>query len=101
MVIFGCFVLLAVIGPWIAPEDPSKTGGPVLQSPSAQHLLGTTQSGQDILSQILVGARTSMLVGLVAATFATAPRRPHRRDRRLRGRLDGRHPVHAHQHLPW
>lgn len=72
VVIFGCFVLLAVIGPWIAPEDPSKTGGPVLQSPTAQHLLGTTQSGQDILSQILVGARTSMLVGLVAATFATA-----------------------------
>ncbi|MDI2126074.1 ABC transporter permease [Yinghuangia seranimata] len=72
VLIFGSFVLLAVIGPYIAPDDPSKTGGPVLQSPSADHLLGTTQSGQDVLSQILVGARTSMLVGFVAATFATA-----------------------------
>ncbi|WTW94089.1 ABC transporter permease [Streptomycetaceae bacterium NBC_01309] len=72
LIIFGAFVLLAVIGPWIAPEDPSKTGGPILQSPSGEHLLGTTQSGQDILSQVLEGARTSMLVGLVAATFATA-----------------------------
>lgn len=69
--VFGCFVVLAVIGPWIAPHDPSATGGPVLQSPSGEHLLGTTQSGQDVLSQLLVGARTSMLVGLVSAVFAT------------------------------
>ncbi|NUU22759.1 MAG: ABC transporter permease [Streptomycetaceae bacterium] len=71
LVIFGVFVLLALIGPWIAPQDPSKTGGPVLQSPSGAHLLGTTQSGQDVLSQVLTGARTSMLVGVVAATLAT------------------------------
>ncbi|MCF2527792.1 ABC transporter permease [Yinghuangia soli] len=72
VVIFGIFILLAVIGPWIAPDDPSQTGGPVLQSPSGAHLLGTTQSGQDVLSQVLTGARTSMLVGVVAATLATA-----------------------------
>lgn len=72
LIIFAVFTLLAVIGPWIAPDDPSQTGGPVLQSPSGEHLLGTTQSGQDILSQVLVGARTSMLVGVVAATLSTA-----------------------------
>ncbi|NUR89856.1 MAG: ABC transporter permease [Nonomuraea sp.] len=71
IVIFGLFALLAVIGPWIAPQDPSETGGPILQAPSGDHLLGTTQSGQDVLSQLLVGARTTMLVGLVSAVFAT------------------------------
>lgn len=72
LAIFAIFVLLAVIGPWIAPYDPSQTSAAILQGPSLQHLLGTTQTGQDVLSQILVGARTTMLVGSVAALIATA-----------------------------
>ena len=54
------FVLLAVIGPLVAPYDPSaslsSTNG-VPQSPSAAHWLGTTQTQQDLLSQLLVGGR--------------------------------------------
>src|SRR6516225_9014728 len=69
------FVLLAVIGPLVAPYDPSAslsaTNG-VPQPPSAAHWLGTTQTQQDVLSQLLVGGRSTMLVAVVAALIATA-----------------------------
>ncbi|WP_406288027.1 ABC transporter permease [Embleya sp. NBC_00896] len=72
LLILGFFALIAVIGPWIAPHDPSATDAEaILRSPSGAHWFGTTQSGQDVFSQVLTGARSSMLVGLFAATFAT------------------------------
>ena len=70
--ILALFLGAAVLGPTLAPYDPSAASGPVLQPPSAAHLLGTTQVGQDVLSQVLVGARSSLLVGFVAAAIATA-----------------------------
>ncbi|WP_319463675.1 ABC transporter permease [Micromonospora sp. RTP1Z1] len=65
------YVLLAVIGPWIAPYDPDARSDALLQPPSAQHWFGTTHLGQDVFSQILVGARGVMLVGLTAGVVAT------------------------------
>src|SRR5215470_16923446 len=69
------FVLLAVVGPMVAPFDPSaslsSTNG-VPQPPSAAHWLGTTQTQQDLLSQLLVGGRSTMLVALLAGLVATA-----------------------------
>ncbi len=72
LVILGIFVLLTVIGPWIAPYTPNSSLFVPNQAPSAAHLLGTTALGQDILSQLLVGARATMVVGLVAGLAATA-----------------------------
>ncbi len=72
LVLLGIFVVLTVVGPWLAPYDPSQTSSAVLQGPSAQHLLGTTQTGQDVLSQLLVGTRDTMLVGITSAVIATA-----------------------------
>jgi peptide/nickel transport system permease protein len=69
VVIVGVFVVLAIVGPWIAPYDPSASGPDQLAPPSWHHLFGTTYSGQDVLSQILVGTRESMLVGFLAATI--------------------------------
>ena len=69
--IVGLFTLLAIFGPMLAPYDPAATSDAILQGPSAEHWLGTTQIGQDLLSQMLYGARTSMLVGFVAAAIAT------------------------------
>ena len=66
------FVLVAVIGPWVAPYDPSATSVDLLQGPSSAHLLGTTQSGQDVLSELLVGARTTVVIGFLAGIIATA-----------------------------
>ncbi len=70
--IIGVFVLLAIIGPMVAPYDPSAIGPDPLAGPSATHLLGTTETGQDVLSELLVGARATLLVGFVAGAVATA-----------------------------
>ncbi|MGW5670784.1 ABC transporter permease [Micromonospora sp. NPDC003776] len=71
LLILATYCLFAVIGPWVAPYDPDARSGDVLQAPSARHWFGTTHLGQDIFSQILVGARSVMVVGLVAGVLAT------------------------------
>src|SRR5882757_2336583 len=71
LVITLIFVVLAIIGPWISPYDPSAVSDAATAAPSASHWLGTTQNGQDILSQMLYGARASMLVGIGAAVVTT------------------------------
>ncbi|MFI6641028.1 ABC transporter permease [Streptomyces sp. NPDC050504] len=71
LAILAFFVLLAVIGPWIAPYDPDGMSDEILRPPSADHWFGTTQTGQDVLSQILVGTRGVLVVGFVAGFFAT------------------------------
>jgi len=68
------FLVLAVIGPWIAPYNPSQTFSTTAsfpQPPSAAHLLGTTQQQQDVLSQLLAGGRSTILVAFVAGLIAT------------------------------
>jgi peptide/nickel transport system permease protein len=71
----GAFAILAIAGPFLAPYSPdahaSTTTG-IAQPPSAAHLLGTTQTQQDVLSQLLVGGRSTVLVSLVAGVAATA-----------------------------
>lgn len=64
------FVLLAVIGPITAKYDPQTTSFDLLQGPSGKHWLGTTQTGQDVYSQFVNGARVSLLVGLVAGVVS-------------------------------
>jgi peptide/nickel transport system permease protein len=71
LVVLGIYLLFAVIGPWIAPYDPDARGKELVQPPSADHWFGTTHLGQDVLSQILVGTRGVMLVGLTAGVLAT------------------------------
>jgi peptide/nickel transport system permease protein len=72
--ILGTFVLVAIIGAWIAPYDPSATipGQALPTAPSVSHLLGTTATGQDVLSQLLVGTRSTVVLGLLTGLIATA-----------------------------
>lgn len=73
-ILLGFFVLAAIIGPLVTPYDPSyQNASPSLslQAPSAAHLLGTTQSGQDVLSQLLVGIRLTLELGLIVGVVAT------------------------------
>ncbi|WP_394553542.1 ABC transporter permease [Agromyces sp. MMS24-JH15] len=70
--ILAFFTLIAIIGPWIAPYDPSAQSDDLLQPPSWEHWMGTTHLGQDIFSQLLVGTRGVMVVGFVAGILATA-----------------------------
>jgi peptide/nickel transport system permease protein len=54
--------LLAVIGPWIAPFPPNAVDlGKAFLAPGNGHVLGFDSQGRDLLSRLLVGARTSML----------------------------------------
>ena len=73
-VILGLFILVAIIGPAIAPFDPSATtpGQALPMAPNASHLLGTTATGQDVLSQLLVGTRSTVVLGLLTGLIATA-----------------------------
>ncbi len=69
----GLLIALAVaatLAPVLAPYDPRALAGDALQAPSGRHLLGTNDIGQDIASQILWGARTSLIVAAGAATLA-------------------------------
>jgi peptide/nickel transport system permease protein len=71
--ILGFFVLLSVVGPFVRPDDPSKTfaNSPVPLAPTAAHWLGTTQLQQDVFSQLIVGGGSMILVALIAGAIAT------------------------------
>jgi oligopeptide/dipeptide ABC transporter ATP-binding protein len=68
--LLGFFAIIALVGPYIAPFDPSGTGGDQLSGPSLAHWLGTTAVGEDVLSQLLAGTRMSLQVGFTAAVIA-------------------------------
>jgi len=64
VVLVFIFLLLAIFGPWIAPQDPAAIHLAVrLDPPSRAHWFGTDELGRDILSRVIYGARISMVVG--------------------------------------
>jgi peptide/nickel transport system permease protein len=64
-------VLVAIFADLIAPYDPvAQSLLAVNQQPSAAHWLGTDQFGRDVLSRIIYGARTSLILGLSAPVLA-------------------------------
>jgi peptide/nickel transport system permease protein len=75
--IFGLFMLLfavfiALSANWIAPYDPYAssseiTAADIMKPPSSNHLFGTDDSGKDVLSLVIYGARISLLVGFSAS----------------------------------
>ncbi len=71
-ILLGFFILAAIIGPQVLPYDPSAVTPLTLKPPSAAHLLGTTQTGQDVLSQILVGIRLTLVLAFFVGVIATA-----------------------------
>jgi len=65
-VIVLLIVVAAIFAPWLAPFDPSVQELPLrLARPSLQHPFGLDELGRDILSRVLLGARISLLVGVV------------------------------------
>lgn len=70
-VILTLTVIAAIFAPWLAPYDPYKISpADKLQPPSINHWLGTDNIGRDTLSRIIYGARTSLIIGLVAVSCA-------------------------------
>ena len=72
IVVITLLVLVAIFAPLIAPTDPDTVDlGASLTSPSAAHLLGTDESGRDLLSRVIYGARTGLLGPLGVVVFST------------------------------
>jgi peptide/nickel transport system permease protein len=61
----------AAFAPLVAPFDPTVIAGKPFERPSATHVLGTNDIGQDIFSEIIWGTRVSMSIGILAALIAT------------------------------
>ena len=70
LTLLGLLVLVAVFAPLLAPYDPKAVTGPALEQPSARHWLGTDIPGRDIFSQLVFGARTSLIVAVLGASLA-------------------------------
>jgi peptide/nickel transport system permease protein len=64
------FILVAILAPVLEPYSTTKQVGPVYAPPSAKHLLGLDDGGIDMLSEVIEGARVSMIVGFAAAAVA-------------------------------
>lgn len=64
-------VLVAIFAPWIAPYDPYQRidvePDDILAPPGEGYLLGRDDAGRDVWSQLLYGARVSLLVGFTAS----------------------------------
>jgi peptide/nickel transport system permease protein len=71
IVILGVLVLVALLAPVIAPDSPTNTSFGRSLGPSSAHWLGTTGSGQDVLSRLMFGARVSLLVAFSAGFLST------------------------------
>jgi peptide/nickel transport system permease protein len=75
LVLTALFVLAALLAPLLAPYGHSQLRGPdgsfgAQQPPSAEHLLGTTVGGYDVLSRVIWGSRTALLVIVVAIALS-------------------------------
>jgi peptide/nickel transport system permease protein len=69
--LLGFFILAGIIGPMVAPYDPSLQTPSTMAAPSAQHFFGTTQTGQDILSQVLTGIRLTLELAFEVGVIVT------------------------------
>lgn len=71
--LLGVILLSNLLAPWIAPCDPNEADMRVrLHGPSLEHPLGTDSLGRDMLSRVLYGGRSSMLVALAATVLSMA-----------------------------
>jgi peptide/nickel transport system permease protein len=64
------FLLMAILAPWIAPFGKAQIVGDVWAPMSAQHWLGTDNIGRDLLSRIIFGARTTILIAVMSTALS-------------------------------
>ena len=65
----GSVVLVAVIGPFVAPYSPDASVTAPLSGPTSQYLLGSDMLGRDVLSRVLAGGWELLLMALAATVF--------------------------------
>lgn len=64
-------VLVSILAPVIAPDDPEALVATKLLAPSGAHLMGTDQLGRDVFSRVLYGGRHTLLSAAGAVLIAT------------------------------
>lgn len=73
LIVIIAFILIAIFAPLIAPFDPAKQSWTaVRQAPSWLHWFGTDESGRDLLSRIIWGARASLAAGVISVSIAVS-----------------------------
>lgn len=70
-ILFALIILSALLAPVLSPYDPKANDFARNLKPTAQHWLGTTANGQDVLSQLLWGGRISISVALLGGFLST------------------------------
>ena len=73
LVIIILFVIMAVVGPVLMPfktTDIAASREEVFNAPSVKHILGTDNQGRDVLAYLVNGARSSLVVGLLATLIS-------------------------------
>jgi ABC-type dipeptide/oligopeptide/nickel transport system permease subunit len=64
---------VALLAPYVVPHDPlDQSFSDANQGPSADYWFGTDSFGRDVFSRVLVGARVSLTIGIVAPLIAAA-----------------------------
>jgi peptide/nickel transport system permease protein len=71
LVVIVLFLAVAILAPVIAPYDPTQQSWTSIRKPpSWQHWFGTDESGRDLFSRVIYGARASLLAGVVSVSIA-------------------------------
>jgi peptide/nickel transport system permease protein len=71
LVLILFLIITAIFAPWIAPYPPNEINmAQTLAKPSAEHWLGTDNLGRDVLSRIIYGARTSIIIAVGATAVS-------------------------------
>ncbi|MFI1239540.1 ABC transporter permease [Nocardia salmonicida] len=75
LVLVGVFVFVAAFAPWLAPYGLAQNSADGVafvpqQGPSAEHWFGTSVRSEDVLSRVLFGARTALLVIAISVTLS-------------------------------
>jgi peptide/nickel transport system permease protein len=69
LAICGAIALFGIAGPWFV-ADPQLVNNIGMRPPSAEHWLGTTQTGQDVFAQLAHATRGSLIIGLLVGALA-------------------------------
>jgi len=65
------WVVCAIFGKWFAPYDYAAPTPDILKSPSSAHWFGTDQLGRDVFSRVIVGARSILVLSVLATILGT------------------------------
>jgi peptide/nickel transport system permease protein len=72
LLIVGALVVVAMVGPWLAPHSPTEFVGAPFTGPSPDAVLGTDRLGRDVLTRFLYGGRSVIVMASLSAVIGVA-----------------------------